>query len=142
MPMENKWRIGDTISTMDYFLQTGIPIPTENPFNLYSALLPRGQGGNKSAGYQNATLSWATMGGEGLNSLKSYVDPVRATGAEIFLTLQKMEGETFGDHWIDIRGQPHVITYTKIGAKASGKAYRNVVLFVNNITIVNDPSVV
>jgi len=138
--MEYKWRIGASESEMLYMVQIGIPIPNEPVYKPYTKVLPVDLGSNKTSGYKNVTLSWSTMTSKGLNQLKSYIDPVRTSGDEIYLTIQRAEGETWGDDWIDVRGYPHEIEFQKVGGKAIGHAYRNIVLFVNNLTIVNDPS--
>jgi hypothetical protein len=138
--MQNKWRIGTAIASMWYMSQIGIPRPLEPVYMDYTNLVPQGLGSNRTSGYKHVTLQWSTLTGKALNQLKTPVDLVRTTGDEIYLTIQRADGTTYADDWIDVRGLPHEITYQKVGGDAIGAAYRNVVLFVNNLYIVNDPS--
>lgn len=128
------------MSDLLYMVQIGIPRPVEPTYQDYTNLVPAGLGGNRATGYKQVTLTWSTLTGKALNQLKTPVDLVRATDDQIYLTIQRGDGTTYGDDWIDVRGTPHEITYQKVGGDAIGFAFRNVVLFVNNLTIVNDPS--
>lgn len=138
--MKYKWRIGLTEPTMLYFVQIDIPRPDEPNYQDYTNLVPQGLGGNKATGYQFVNLAWSTLTSKAINQLRKYVDVARTDQSEIYLTIQRADGTTWGNDWIDVRGIPHEITYQKVGGDAIGHAFRNVVLFVNNLTIVNDPS--
>jgi hypothetical protein len=87
------------------------------------------------------TMVWDVLSGEQMGQLRYIID--RTTDNVLYLTIDRGSGQAFGRDWIDIRGIVHDPVVTQQGpidSKIGQPSYQNVQLFVNRITVLNDPS--
>ena len=115
-----------------YFIQLGIPRPTNCVWRDYSSLAGQSTGFQAKQGYNNITLSWDRLTRFHVYLLESYQRQVTPTTL-IYLTVDRTDGLNPGPSWYDISGKPHVITYTP-ESNVRDKVLTGVVWFVTNIT--------
>ncbi len=142
------WRI----SLTEAGLATGslasykIPPPSKAPFMIGIIELAQSDGGQAVHGYTTDDMLWKRLGDFQASRLKKFqTDAIAGTGF-LYFTVSRTDAHTPGNYWIDIRGRPHralnLSDSGDIGERAEDGApyYDNFRLLLNNIEIVNDPS--
>jgi hypothetical protein len=137
------WRIASTepgLATGAFYLWR-LPPPTVVNFVDHSEQKPRSDGSLAFHGRQSVNYMWDILDANQMGQLKRLVS---LSGDAIYLTLDKGIGDTFGRDWVDVRGIPHLPTVSQGGPLdyVTGRPhYKNVQFFVNEVTILNDPSI-
>ena len=142
-PRKLGWRISTTEAGLGsgYYHALGIPPPTNAPYHDYSTRVGQSTGGQARHGYKNVREFWERMDRTEATTLKEIIEAGIALTGEVFLTVDRANGEGDTFDWIDVRGKPHVPDFDPSRfAGASDIVHENIELFVNNLTIVNDPA--
>lgn len=140
------WRI----SLTEAGLQKGslynynIPTPTTAMFTDHTTAVVRLDGSQSLHGFTQVTLLWELLTGIQAQTIRGFVDSAKGGSGLLFLTLDKGDASAPGRAWIDISGYPHRHSQlTQEGPIMGSKGqphYLNVQLFVNAVTVINDPS--
>lgn len=140
-----RWRIATTEAGLQYgaFALLNVPIPTQAPYYDHSSVVPQSDGRQASHGYTNITLLWDELTQSEMNALRSIVHDVRIKLGVIYLTIERQDGTTPASSFIDISGNPGVLRWTGASPynRTMQKSGKNIELFVNHVTIINDPSI-
>lgn len=142
-PRKLGWRIATTEAGLasGYLFALGISPPTNAPYRPYSVRVGRSTGGQARHGYKNVRMFWANLDRVEARILKEIVEAGIALTGEIYLTVDRADGDSDTFDWIDVRGKPHTPDFDPSRfAGASDIVHENIELFTNNLTIVNDPA--
>ena len=140
-----KWRISLTEGGLakGSFYHYDLPEPSTAPFSDHSASVIKSDGSQGLHGFPQVTLLFDILSGPQAAILRQFIDAGRSAGV-LFLTVDRGDGSDPGPAWIDISGVPHRqsrLTQNGPLVGSRGKShYTNVQLFLNNVTVVNDPS--
>jgi len=120
----------------------GLALPTTINYQGFSGEFSRGAGAKVLHGYKNCTLTWVDVDAKTVYRIKKFADDALASGTGLlYLTVPYNDGSVVGRTYIDISGVPHPITTQEAGnISGLGLAYDNLQLFINNITIINNPA--
>ena len=129
--------------TRGYFFTKGIDAPTTFIYKSFSEPFSQSFGGQVQHGFPNVTMTWVNVSSKTVKLISEYVRVALATPSrQIFLTIPVNNGIYIARHWVDISGTPYPIDTTEGGVLSSfGMFFDNLTLFINNISIVNDPAV-
>lgn len=127
-----------------YLFLRKVPTPNRADYKDYSAKFDQSVGGQARHGYKNVTILWTSLTPLQVNKIKAMITAVKAGNDLIYLTIDRNNGDSLNYDWIDVSGYPHQIDPEEDGdlVGSQGRAFRNIQLFVNNLTIINDPSTV
>lgn len=122
----------------------GLQPPSTAPYVDHTEVVGQSDGGQALLGYDQVTLSWDVLTPFEASQLVRLVREALGTDGEgfLYLTVSRSNGTSPDSDWIDVMGRPHVpqvITPPNVGA-VSHLYHQNVTLFVNNLTVLNDPS--
>lgn len=135
------YRIGPTLSGLDFFFLVGITTPSTANYQGFSDKAAQGDGGQATHGYKTVTLTWVNADPKTVRRVKQYVNQALSSTKEIYLTVPYNDGSVIGRTFIDIVGRPWPIEAAEDGIQGNwGMVYGNLTLFVNNVTIVNNPA--
>lgn len=131
------WRIATSLAglTKGHLFARGLPPPDTTRYLDYSEKLLLGQGGKDKQGFINLTLQWDDLDFLQGKVLRALVD----AGTTLYLTVDRSDGTGLLNDFIDISGRPDLSDLVPT-RKSRGIIYPGVELFVNNITVENDPS--
>jgi hypothetical protein len=141
------------ISLTEAGLQTGslmsydIPMPNLAPFLDSSVEMGRSDGGQALHGFINDGLMWDRIMMRVAFRLRKFIDDARSGTGELYLTVPMNDASHSGWHWLDVKGMPHrprqATDSGDMGIRMPGglQYVDDFVLLLNNITIINDPSV-
>lgn len=123
-----------------------IPPPSNAPFLIGAVELAQSDGGQAIHGYTTLDLLWKRLDSfQGFRLKKFYTEAIAGTGF-LYMTIARTDAHAVGYYWIDVRGRPHrAINLSDSGdiaerAEDGAPYYDNFRLLLNNIEIVNDPS--
>lgn len=141
-------RLHYRLATTENGLATGhlfvwqLPPPTTATYRDHSQKFPQSDGGEARHGFRSVELTWNTLTPAQAYTIRRMVVTVLSAGNPLYLTINRADGTRPGNDWIDVFGRPRIPDIEPEGsiAGASGFYHRNVTLFVNNLTIVNDPA--
>lgn len=142
------WRISLTEAGLDtgWLAAYKIPPPNKAPFMIGTFEMSQSEGGQAIHGYTTDDMLWNRLDDFQASRLKRFItDAIAGTGF-LYFTVSRTDAHTPGNYWIDIRGRPHraldLTDSGDIGERApDGRPYyENFMLLLNNIEIVNDPS--
>lgn len=142
-PRRFGWRIATTEAGLasGYFSALGIQPPTNAPYHPYSTRVGQSTGGQARHGYKNVRMFWANLDRIEARILKERVVAGIALTGNVYLTIDRANGDGDTYDWIDVYGKPHIPDFDPSRfAGASDIVHENIELFVNNLTIVNDPA--
>ena len=118
------------------------PPPTSAVYRDYSTRVSQSTGGQARHGYKNVRLFWEVLDRRQALLLRTTIQAgLDATGV-VFWTIDRANGTSGGPDWIDVSGKPYMPDFdpsTPI-ASATAVAHSRVELYINNLTIVNDPA--
>jgi len=140
------WRVAVTepgLATGAFF-NWKLPPPTVANFADHSEQKQRSDGTLAFHGRQILNIMWDILDAPQMGQLKFIINAGVTAGDVIFMTIDRGFGATFGRDWVDIRGIPHEPVVTQGGPLdyvTGAPHYRNVQLFINEITILNEPSI-
>lgn len=141
-----KWRISLTEAGLDKgsFHNYGIPAPDTGMYTDSTTAATRSDGSQSLHGYRQVTLSWGRLTALQLAVIREFIDDARSGAGLLYLTIDRGDGSAPGRDWIDVFGKPHrqpqLTQEGPIGSSIGQPSYQNVRLFVNDLTVVNDPS--
>lgn len=140
-----RWRIATTEAGLasGWFIGLGLPEPTQIEYNDHSTKNPQSEGGTARHGYHGARILWRKMSVNQAYQIKNRVDAAIASATGLlFMTIVRLDGSSPGADWIDISARPDMgpIAPEAPIIGATGYSHNNVVLNLNNITVVNDPA--
>jgi hypothetical protein len=143
-----QWRIASTEAGLQYgaFFQVGLPVPTIAPAYDGSGETASSVGSQFIHGYKRLEMMFARLDNPQWFALRKLVADAQAgTLKYLYMTIDWSNGEYAIPHWIDVRGYPHRPLMISdpgslIGRLDAVHYYDNVQFILNNITIVNDPS--
>lgn len=133
----------DTGLATGYFFLREIPPPSEVVYKAYARVYDTSRGGAIQQGYYNVEILWQTLRPKQAYAIKQLVDAALATANKyLYLTIDRQDGTSPGRDWIDVYGYPREMEIVQKGpiVGSSGVAHENVRLFVNNLTVLNDPA--
>ena len=130
------------LSTGYLIFSLSIPEPDLPLFPDHSARVPLSDGGQSLRGFRSTTLSWNRLNSQQLRVLTKLVDDALDTAnGVLFATIDKgWNGSTNTNNFIDVSGKPH-LPRPNPTPRTHSLAFDNVVLVINNLTIINDPAV-
>lgn len=137
------WRIAATEAALanGYMFLRGIPLPDTAPYRDHSQRVSKTTGGQARHGYKNVRLFWEILDRAQANRLRTIVQAGLDDAGYVYLTIDRNNGIAGGPDWIDVRGRPYMPDFDPSQiAGATGTVHQRVELFVNNLTIVNDPA--
>lgn len=136
-----KWRIATTEVGLarGSFLVRNIPPVSASPYQPFSKITPRSDGGDATHGYKKLTLMWDVMKLEQYYRIKKLVEESRP--GLLYITFELNDGSVAGG-FADASGRPQFMQAAgEVPAARTGDSgVRNVVLTLNNVTLVNNPS--
>lgn len=138
------FRIATTLAGLNkgYFFLRKIAPPATATFKGFSQTVPQSEGGLAQHGFKNVTLSWVNADPRTLYYLKKYVDEVLSGSKRIYMTVPYNDGTKPGRRFVDISGRPHPIDAAEGGIiDGGGMFFESFQLFINDVTIINDPAV-
>ena len=143
-PIRLGWRIASTEAGLarGNFKVRNIPPPDSAPYRGYSHRVSKTTGGQARHGYKNVRFFWEVLDRGQAAALKRVIQAGLDDAGLLFLTIDRNDGDAGGIDWIDVSGRPYMPDFdpsTPI-ASASRTAHERIELFVNNLTIVNDPA--
>lgn len=139
-----KWRISTTeagLARGNFFIWE-LPPPSLPDYQNFSERVPEAEGGEATVGYAKLELTWENVSPHVLRTLRRLVQTSLDGTKDLYLTIDRSNGEGSGYDWVDVKGIPH-IPEKRVGRNSSGSRgtfLSSVLLRVNNITIVNDPA--
>lgn len=134
----NRWRIGLASNALRYLRDLGIPEPTEWTYRPFSQRVSQSKGGEGIQGYKVLVLNWRDLSQFSLYILRTYIDSARAASPDLlYLTIPRADGTAPGRDWVDISGR---VAWPDFQPGPKGHSGTNVVVRINNITIVNTPA--
>lgn len=144
------WRIGLTEAALmkNYFQFFKIPEPTTSQFKTFSGTFAQSDGGQAQMGYYNLRMTWQALRPDQAFFIRVFIDAALGASASgtgvIYLTVPYNNADKMSLRWIDIAGIPYPLDASVGGTINGGLGmyYENVELFVNNITIINDPAII
>jgi hypothetical protein len=122
------------------FFVLGLPPPNTPNYQPYTQIFPQSQGGQTQQGYENLAVLWDDMDYIALKALSDIVDAALTAGT-IYITFDRAHGIKLANDFVDASGKPGILEFQPI-SNGRGVVAANVVLRVNNLTILNDPSTV
>ena len=129
-----------------YFAAYDIPLPQLAPL-LDSALeISRSAGGQALHGYTNLEVLWRRLTMRQAWRVRRFIDDAKAATGLLYLTVAQNDARHGGLYFVDINGYPHrpreAADDGDMAARTpdGGQYIDNYILFMNNVTIVNDPS--
>jgi hypothetical protein len=141
-----KWRIAMTEGglTKGSFYHYKLPVPSTAPYVDHSAAVMKSDGSQALHGFEQVTLLFDILSGPQAAMIRQFIDAARSGAGILFMTIDKGDGSAPGPAWIDISGTPHRQARLSQNGPIVGSTgqphYTNVQLFLNNVTVVNDPS--
>jgi hypothetical protein len=116
----------------------GMGIPSLATYKEYTEKASRGEGGVSRHGYRNCPVLWQKMTRAQAAALRRYVDD--AGLGLLYLTVQRLDGSNPTADWIDISGYPDLsdIAATAPMLFEGSHMHQNVLLTLNNVTVVNE----
>ena len=121
-----------------------LPIPTVPHLRKHSVQVPQDEGGQALHGWPNVSLLWERLSEEQFARLLRLVKDAREGTGFLYATVWTGAYWDGDLRWIDVYGRPH---WPESGApRAVGGTYLGqpsheaVTLFINALTVVNDPS--
>lgn len=144
-----RFRIGlsQALMTSNFFQFFKIPVPTTCQFRDYSGTFSQSDGGAVQHGYATVTMLWNNLRSDQAFFLKEFVngalgDDPAGTGI-LYMTVLKNNADDIGRRYIDVSGVPHPLEINEAGTLNGSVGlvvYENVRLFLNDVTIINDPA--
>ena len=136
------------IATSEAGLDTGwllyswkLPEPTTPVYNDHSVTVDTADGGQALRGFRLVRLYWNRLSDQQCQRLATMIRTVLAADGFLYLTVDKgWNNITYQNNWIDVRGKPHALTIGPAGG-TGGTMRDSVELFVNAVTVINDPAV-
>lgn len=127
-----------------WFRYLKIPPPTTVDYKAFSEKKARTTGGQVLHGYKNLTILWTNIGVAAARRITRYVDYALSTSGTglLYVTFDMFPNRD----WVDVSGIPHPMDPQvlqgpfQIYGNAGLGGYSNLTLYLNNITIINDPS--
>lgn len=141
-----KYRISLSIAGLarGSFKSLGIPVPSVVAFRDNSISRTKSDGGQSLQGYYQVEIMWDILTGPQYHKVRRFID--QAKPGLLYLTIDIGDGSAFNKRWVDIEGRPHrQEDLSQSGPLVSRNAqslnhFENVVLFINNVRVVNNPS--
>lgn len=119
-----------------------IALPATATFKGFSQSVPQSEGGAVQHGFRNVTVSWVNVDPRTTYYIKKYVDDALAGTKRLYLTVPYNDGTKPARRFIDISGRPHPIDAAEGGViDGGGMFFEGLQLFLNDVTIENDPAV-
>lgn len=124
-----------------------IPVPDVVDYTPYANVITVADGGQRRYGYSQLRLTWETMNGRAYDKMSAFIIVAQASPNVMYATVDLYDsGRASSSAWyVDISGYPHFMPQAaplagSVAGRRGQKVFTNVTLFLNNITIINDPS--
>lgn len=148
---EYRMALEELVLPRSNFFLLNIPQPSNVIFQDYSEISSHGRGGKSKYGFSHVTFHWEKVLTTSTARIRKIIDQVLAgekldgtpLDGYLYLTFDRNDGKSFGRGWVDAYGTPHPLEVTPIGeiAGSSGsRGHESVTLKVNDIQIINEPS--
>lgn len=140
------WRISLTEAGLakGSFRNFRIPPPSIAFYTDHTTAVTRSDGSQGLHGFQQLTMLFDILSGQQMSVVRGFIDDARSTTGFLFLTIDRGDGSEPGPAWIDITGrahrQPQLSQAGPIVGSQGQNHYTGAQLFLNNVTVVNDPS--
>lgn len=143
------WRFSPGLEaglTYGSFYLKGIPEPIIAPYYDSSGQSINSFGAQLAHGYIRLELMWERLSNVQWNILYEAIEAAKVAAEPVmYMTIDQSGGSHAIPHWIDVKGYPHrqleqADPGPLIGRSRQIHYYDNVLLRLNNISIVNDPS--
>ncbi len=118
-----------------------VPEPDLPLYNDHTQKIDQPDGAQVRRGYKNASLTWNGLGRAQARTLMDIVIQAQAQSSGlIYATINRAwGGYGGGNDWIDISAFPRLPEHNPI-ERTSAKQIDTFTVFLNNITIINDPA--
>lgn len=129
-----------------YFAAFEIPLPQLAPLLDSSIENSRSTGGQALHGYTTLELLFRRITMYSAWRIRNFIDEAKATSGLLYITADRNDTLYAGPHFVDVSGYPHrpreAADDGDLDARApgGGQYINNYRLFLNNVTIINDPS--
>lgn len=129
-----------------YWAAYDIPLPQLAPLLDSTEESSRSAGGQALHGYTTCPVLWTRLTMYQAWRVRRFIDDAKAGTGLLYLTIARNDAKHGGLYFIDINGYPHrpreAADDGDMAARAAdgGQYIDNYLMFLNNITIVNDPS--
>lgn len=142
------YRFGLVEADLDrgYFAAYDIPLPQLAPLLDSTQESPRSAGGQALHGYTFLELLWTRLNMRQAWRVRRFIDDAKAATGLLYLTVAQNDAKHGGLYFVDINGYPHrpreAADDGDMAARAvdGGQYIDNYLLLLNNVTIINDPS--
>lgn len=125
-----------------YFYLHKIGIPSSVQLVPFAELVPVSDGGQSRHGFQSCQITWANPDQKTIYKIKKYMEDSLSGTRLLFLTIPKNDGSTLGRSYIDVSGVVIPFYGQESGNFGSpGVVFNGFTLTINNLVILNDPSV-
>lgn len=124
-----------------------IVAPNKAPFRDSAVSRGRSDGGQALHGALSMEALWDRTTMAQAWRLRKFIDDAKAGTGLLYMTIDKNNASGMRPQWIDVSGRPHVPERVNDDGDIAGRMrvgqqfVDNFVLFLNNISILNDPSV-
>lgn len=140
-----RWRVATTEAALsnNWFISLGLPEPTQIEYSDHTIKNSQSEGGTARHGYHTVKIMWSKLSPFQAWTLKNVHDNAKASATGLlFMTVSRLDGSKPGVDWIDISGRPDIgpIAPEQPIIGANGYVHDNVVLALNNVTVLNDPA--
>lgn len=142
------WRMALAEADLSFsaFQQLGLPVPDVCDFKDHTTERFHSTGAQFLAGYATAEILWNVLTGPQLATIYTTVESAKSGSGILYMTIDLGDGRVSARAWADISARPARPITTQSGP-ISGKIrgslphYENVSLALNNVTVINEPSV-
>jgi hypothetical protein len=128
------------------FYLRGVPVPSIAGFYDNSGETFNSFGAQLVHGYLRLEMIWERFNNVQWNIVYEAIEAAKVAAEPVlYMTVDRSDGSHAIPYWIDIKGYPHrqldqVDPGPLIGRQKRVHVYNNVILRLNNVSIINDPS--
>jgi hypothetical protein len=118
----------------------GLPMPTLPVYADHSQRVATADGGIALRGYPSFSLTWNRLSAQQARTLRKLVEDAIDASGVLWATIDLgWNNSATAGSWVDVYGVPHIPQTSPVGGTMAG-AFDSVTLFVNNLTIDNNPA--
>jgi len=137
-----KWRIANTEADLpaNPLFVHNVPSPTQIEYRDHTTRISQSEGGIARHGYINAKILWTKLTPNQASLIRDFVETAKSGTGLLYMTINKLDGSADSYGWMDVSGRPNLsdIVPDQPIVGATGYLHSNVVLELNNITILDD----
>lgn len=140
-----KWRIANSYAelTANLLVRFNIPTPSQVSYRNHSQRISQSEGGIARHGYQNIEILWTKLSPCQAKQVRDWVEASKIDNGGnglLYVTIKPLDGS--GVQWMDAAGRADLNDVAPDAPIIGASAYMhsNIVLKINNVTVLsNDP---